>query len=319
MHVRCLRYSAIAVGAVILCGCLESKSFDDVQENSEDENSAPMAITFLRPSSTFILGSTASVPYSFRSNENEARLLEMNYLGVPRLLRFELTDSGGERVDYRVHFASGPPLPLAPDERFVIAPNETLQLSLRLDQTFQIETAGQYVLSTWYFQQKLAETRIFFAAEPDSDPLVVTECCAHALEFGDGAMLVQCKIRVGPAGTDAPRDSPWILHIEPEVQAGDVPIHPMSSIVIDVRANTKVVTAVLDYRWQLWLLLESGEDQCLIVAPLSICQVRILVPWSEKNVRLGSTRVRSDMNARIALGGVVGEPLHSTERVFAHE
>ena len=284
-------------------------------EGRQSKETTLMKVSFTQPASAYLLGEPIPIYYQYRSEIRAS--LEMNHRGAPRGLRFEMTDSLGKQLAPPAPMMHiGPPTPLRPNERYIIEPKETIRFGLDIDELFAIDTPGRYVLSAWYFEQKLAAIDINIVAMRKDGALVVTGGCAHPISYpslAQGAVGVQCDISFGPAFGQDPNESWWFVRAAGTIKYRDGPVPGGPAMTHLSPAGTKVVATALDYRWQLWTVLESEKGRALMIWNVRTGEVRTLVPWGQHDVTIGSTRAQSHKMAKVVFGGVTGEPKFSTE------
>ncbi|MEI6521712.1 MAG: hypothetical protein WCO98_17005, partial [bacterium] len=82
----------------------------------------------------------------------------------------------------------------------------------------------------------------------------------------------------------------------------------------DVMTDTVIVNVVMDFNNNLWIVLENKGKYELLLWNLKLSEYQVLIPWGEKEIKLGTTDITISQ-LPFVLAGREGEPLFTSSSV----
>lgn len=268
-----------------------------------------LKITQITSFNSFISGYSAKVGFDLTSPSETGFRLRMDVKGFPTGMSIELLGPDGKKVERKeANHPDGFPSSIMEHVKF--EKDESVRVSVDLEELFKIGDPGLHKLSFKYYDKKIKTKTILFSKLKNASS-VVTEKQYYDTEMRNGqewfgSYSIKCEASVGQL--DEPNDTKWCLALRTrdldDSNSNAVACH--YSTVVDLDSKCDVLKAIVDYRCKLWILLQRDEQYSVLVWDIGSNKVEQKLNWGPL-VRLNSTRIASSSRAHIVFARRAGE------------
>jgi len=276
----------------------------------------PMRIKFARFDSVYVKGDRIPITYTLHNETTSEQPLILDYYGLVWGLSVTVSDSSGrELVPRRV---PGGPGAVGGSDSPLLAPDDSVELGFDLTEVFDLPQPGRYHLTASFLTFKkevVGEWDIEILALAEKTTVDVRGGVSGLGEYPrilNGGVEVTCRIETAKALN---RDAPPLTVITAKILSQEGMRLPfwMTSVRFKISRAAKVKTAKLDYKWQLWTVLESSGQESLLVWDLLHNRVRSVGQWTDKPIVLGATAATPLYpDAKVVIAGRAGSTKLST-------
>jgi|GEM_PF-4286004 len=264
----------------------------------------------------FVLGDPIALNYTLWNPNTSNRYVEVSFQGVQSGMHITVVDEQQQEVPQRRGIGGGPPGPIMFKDMYSAKPDEEIQLSVDLAKLFLITEPGRYTVTISYLGKQVCRSEVTLVALIPGDGVALSGVCKMPFRarLEEGAIGVECKVACGRMPEDAVGQG-TVITLRDLIVKYRQHFHTDVTLRYKTPREATVAQAMVDYKWQVWIILKSGNAQTLVVGDLRGERIRTIIPWTTESIELGGTAASRMIvpEAKIAIAGIRGKKKISSQ------
>lgn len=276
-------------------------------------------ITLQPRGSTFFIGYPMVVKAQVHNGGQFATPFDMDDKGLPLGIVFYTKNADGREVPGYLTDSglSGSPARRPDSEHYYLKSGQTVEINFDINEYFKLTSSGKYEIDA-----RSSDGDIFSQVEVNVTSLkpLSTFHCSGICTLPPGSnrlitdfKLVHCDVIIGrcePIEGDTWYVSIADLHLS--LANGEMGQGRNIFPPIHVPQETTIEKALIDCKWQLWLLLKDGTKRSIIVWDMLNQDAFEVEGWTTDELSLGLTRTTPHVKTMIVFGGKKGSTYSTT-------
>ncbi len=306
---------------VVCCACASTAIglFGEIPVCADDETSsdtvvygADLGVSVDKFENVYVVGDQIPVTYTVTNVESTRIYLDLGYSGTLLGLTISVVDDRQQEIKPRpAWFGAGPGMGADFSQLYTLKPKEAVQLGLDLAELFPLEKPGRYSVEVLYRGRRIDKRDITLRALDRKKTINVKEYCVHSTTspcYWGGASAVSCSIECGKVLQDE-KVQMSVITVKNTTRADII----NAGIRLKAPRDVTLGSVALDYKRQLWTVLESSGETALVVWDIRNRRKRFAIPWGDKPIELGSTRaIYISRGPKVVIAGTPGTTKLST-------
>ncbi len=266
----------------------------------------------------FPLASPVPLVFDFCNDAASEIRVEFDHSGLPRGMKVTLTSPSGEETEARIKerlwqpVSSEDPLGKPRPSRMLPMPSGScVRLAYELNRWFALDQIGQYSLRLAYNEAELANFQLEIVNLDVIEDERVTGIVEALPALGPVIADVQaahCRVQTGSVGTGEDKQGFIIVR---GTHIGPYPVN-QRQFFLRMPVGTRIAAKAIDARWRLWMLLQSGEENALLIGNLIDGSADTVIEWTREEIVFRTTWAQNPYRGKIVVAGKPQEPLRTT-------
>jgi len=234
--------------------------------------------------------------------------MRFNHIGFIRGINLQIKNSSGKLLPYKLSRKKQGP-PTLPDfsKLYQIKAEEKIKIQYDLGEIFKFSEEGIYTVEIHYGKGIKIKKKFEVLGYIERGKVKIREFCSDVpfmslMATGLDARPVECVLSWGKTkNSEKQRGFVLVKKIKVSSKTWD---RSFKQLCLKVPVGTIVEKSALDFRWQLWTILNSNNRRTLILWNLATGSTKTIIPWGDKAIELGTTLANDNVPVKAVISGV---------------